>query len=281
MTFTNKAAGEMARRVEALLAPVGLRAPLVATFHAMCARMLRQHARHLGYSPHFTIYDEDDRVALVKECMRAEELEDKSFTPGAAVHHISAAKNQMLSADDLEKTARGPARSSWPPCTGATRRACEAAGAVDFDDLLLLAVRLLDEVPEVLAWYRGLWRHVLVDEYQDTNRAQYRIVRLLTGEHRNICSWATPTSRSTGGGAPTSATSSTSSATTRAPGWSGSSRTIAPPGASSAAAGAVIANNTARKDKALWTENEEGERPGPLPRPGTSTRRPTSWPSAS
>jgi DNA helicase-2/ATP-dependent DNA helicase PcrA len=187
VTFTNKAAGEMARRVETLLAPTGLRPPLIATFHAVCVRILRRHVRHLGYPPQFTIYDEDDRQALVKECMRAEGLEDRSMTPSAVVHRISSAKNQMVTAADFEKAARGPREERLAAVFRRYQTRLEAAGAVDFDDLLLLTVRLLDEVPDVLAWYRGLWRHVLVDEYQDTNRAQYRIIRLLTGEHRNIC----------------------------------------------------------------------------------------------
>jgi ATP-dependent DNA helicase UvrD/PcrA len=187
VTFTNKAAEEMARRVEALLAPAGLRAPLVATFHSACVRILRQHVRHLGFPANFTIYDEDDRLAIVKECMRAEGLEDRAFTPSAVVHRISAAKNQMLAVEDLETAARGPREERLAAVYRRYGERLTAAGAVDFDDLLLLTVRLLDEVPEVLAWYRGRWRHVLVDEYQDTNRAQYRIIRLLTGEHRNIC----------------------------------------------------------------------------------------------
>ncbi len=187
VTFTNKAAEEMARRVEALLAPAGLRAPLVATFHSACVRILRQHVRHLGFPAHFTIYDEDDRLAIVKECMRAEGLEDRAFTPSAVVHRISAAKNQMQTVEDLEKAARGPREERLAAVYRRYQERLTAAGAVDFDDLLLLTVRLLDEVPEVLAWYRGRWRHVLVDEYQDTNRAQYRIIRLLTGEHRNVC----------------------------------------------------------------------------------------------
>ena len=187
VTFTNKAAGEMARRVEALLAPVGLRPPLIATFHAVCVRMLRQHVHHLGYPRHFTIYDEDDRLALVKECMRAEGLEDKSVTPSAMVHRISAAKNQMVTVADFEAAARGPREERLAAVYRRYQARLETAGGVDFDDLLLLTVRLLDEVPDVLAWYRGLWRHVLVDEYQDTNRAQYQIIRQLTGEHRNVC----------------------------------------------------------------------------------------------
>ena len=187
VTFTNKAAEEMARRVEALLAPAGLRAPLVATFHSACVRILRQHVRHLGFPTHFTIYDEDDRQTLVKECMRAEAMEERAFTPSAVVHRISAAKNQMLTVDDLEQAARGPREERLAAVYRRYQERLRAVGAVDFDDLLLLTVRLLEEVPEVLAWYRARWHHVLVDEYQDTNRAQYRIIRLLTREHRNVC----------------------------------------------------------------------------------------------
>src|SRR5438128_5811787 len=97
VTFTNKAAGEMARRVDALLAPAGLRAPLVATFHSACVRILRQHIHHLGYKPHFTIYDEDDRLSLVKECIRARGVDERSLTASAIVHRISSAKNRMMS----------------------------------------------------------------------------------------------------------------------------------------------------------------------------------------
>jgi DNA helicase-2/ATP-dependent DNA helicase PcrA len=95
VTFTNKAAGEMKRRVEDLLTPAGIRAPLIATFHSVCVRILRQHSTHVGLPPHFTIYDEDDRLALVKECMKEGELADRSFTPSAAAHRISYLKNQM------------------------------------------------------------------------------------------------------------------------------------------------------------------------------------------
>jgi DNA helicase-2/ATP-dependent DNA helicase PcrA len=261
VTFTNKAAGEMARRVEGLLEPAGLRAPLVATFHAVCVRMLRQHARQLGYPPHFTIYDEDDRLALVKECMRAEGLEDRAVTPAAVVHRISAAKNQMVTAADFETAARGFREEQLARVYRRYQARLEAAGGVDFDDLLLLAVRLLEEAPETLAWYRGLWRHVLVDEYQDTNRAQYRIIRLLTGEHANICCVGDPDQSIYK--------------------WRGADiRNILDferdyPGTRTvrleqnyrstkrilAAAGAVIAHNMRRRDKALWTDNEEGERP--------------------
>jgi DNA helicase-2/ATP-dependent DNA helicase PcrA len=187
VTFTNKAAGEMARRVEALLLPVGIKAPLIATFHAACVRILRQHGRHIGLPPHFVIYDEDDRESLVKECMKELELTERSTTPGVVTQRISYWKNHMLGVDEAKRQARGPWEEKIALVFGRYEERLGAVGAVDFDDLLLKTVRLYEEVPEAVAWYRGLWRHVLVDEYQDTNRAQYRIIRLLTGEHRNIC----------------------------------------------------------------------------------------------
>src|SRR5213595_2122941 len=101
VTFTNKAAGEMARRVEALLAPIGIQAPLIATFHSACVRILRAHIRHIGYPPHFTIYDEDDRLQLVKECMRELDMTDRTWTPASIVQRISAAKHQMVALEEV------------------------------------------------------------------------------------------------------------------------------------------------------------------------------------
>ena len=187
VTFTNKAAGEMARRVDALLAPAGIRAPLIATFHSACVRILRAHGEAIGLPRHFTIYDEDDRAALVKEWMKEGELADCTFTPSAAAHRISYLKNQMVSVQDALRDARGPWEQKAALVYSRYEKRIREAGVVDFDDLLLLVVKLLRESPETLAWYRGLWKHVLVDEYQDTNRAQYRIIRLLTDEHRNVC----------------------------------------------------------------------------------------------
>jgi ATP-dependent DNA helicase UvrD/PcrA len=187
VTFTNKAAGEMARRVEALLLPVGLKAPLIATFHSACVRILRQHGRHIGLPPHFLIYDEDDRESLVKECMKEIEFGDRATTPGTVTQRISYWKNHMMGVDSARHSARGPWEAKITSVYARYEERLRAVGAVDFDDLLLKTVQLFQDVPEAVAWYRGLWRHVLVDEYQDTNRAQYRIIRLLTGEHRNIC----------------------------------------------------------------------------------------------
>jgi len=259
VTFTNKAAGEMARRVENLLRPAGLRAPLVATFHSACVRILRQHGRHIGLPDHFTIYDEDDRLALVKESMKDGELADRSFTPSAAVHRISYLKNQMVAVADALRDARGPWEKKAALVYSRYEKRLREVGAVDFDDLLLSTVRLLAEVPDVLAWYRGLWRHVLVDEYQDTNRAQYRIIRLLTSEHRNICCVGDPDQsvyRWRGADLRNILDFETDYPGTRVvrleQNYRSTQRILA-------LAAGVIAHNVQRKDKTLWTENPAGE----------------------
>jgi len=259
VTFTNKAAGEMARRVEDLLRPAGLRAPLVATFHSACVRILRQHGRHIALPDHFTIYDEDDRLALVKESMKDGELADRSFTPSAAVHRISYLKNQMVAVADALRDARGPWEKKAALVYSRYEKRLREVGAVDFDDLLLSTVRLLAEVPDVLAWYRGLWRHVLVDEYQDTNRAQYRIIRLLTSEHRNICCVGDPDQsvyRWRGADLRNILDFETDYPGTRVvrleQNYRSTQRILA-------LAAGVIAHNVQRKDKTLWTENPAGE----------------------
>ena len=187
VTFTNKAAEEMRRRVEDLLLPFGIRPPLIATFHSACVRILRAHVRHLGIPPSFVIYDESDSLALLKECLKAEEMDERSLPPAQLLHRVSQAKNQMLSVEEVERQAWNPREERIALLFRRYQSRLAAANALDFDDLLLVTVRLFEKVPPVLAWYRGLWKHVLVDEYQDTNRAQYRIIQLLTSGHRNIC----------------------------------------------------------------------------------------------
>jgi DNA helicase-2/ATP-dependent DNA helicase PcrA len=260
VTFTNKAAGEMARRVEALLAPIGLRAPLIGTFHSVCVRILRQHGRHIGLPSHFTIFDEDDRQALVKECMKEGDLAERSFTPSVVGHRISYLKNQMTPVADALRDARGPWDKKVALVYSRYEKRLRETGGVDFDDLLLLTVRLLSEVPEVLAWYRGLWRHVLVDEYQDTNRAQYRIIRLLTSEHRNVLVVGDPDQsvyRWRGADIRNILDFEDDYPGTKVirleQNYRSTQRILS-------VASAVIANNVQRKDKTLWTENPEGER---------------------
>ena len=186
VTFTNKAAGEMADRVRALARDPGERSPLVATFHATCARILRSEIHHLGYPRSFVIYDEEDRLALVRELCRELGLDERVITPQAVVARISRAKNQLEDAEALAGQAYRPRDEQVARVYARYETRLRAAGAVDFDDLLVLPVQLWERHPEVLAAYRERWRYVLVDEYQDTNAAQYRLLRLLTGGHRNL-----------------------------------------------------------------------------------------------
>jgi len=261
VTFTNKAAGEMARRVEALLLPVGRKAPLIATFHSACVRILRQHGKYIGLPPHFVIYDEDDRESLVKECMKEVELGDRATTPGTVTQRISYWKNHMMGVDSARHSARGPWEAKVTSVYGLYEERLRAAGAVDFDDLLLKTVQLFQDVPEAVAWYRGLWRHVLVDEYQDTNRAQYRIIRLLTGEHRNICAVGDPDQsiyKWRGADIANILEFEKDYPGTRVvkleQNYRSTRRILA-------LASAVIDHNRQRKDKTLWTENAEGDPP--------------------
>jgi DNA helicase II / ATP-dependent DNA helicase PcrA len=259
VTFTNKAAGEMARRVDALLAPAGVRAPLIATFHSACVRILRAHGEAIGVPRHFTIYDEDDRTALVKECMKEGELADRSFTPSAAAHRISYLKNQMTSAQDALRDARGPWEQKAALVYSRYEKRIREAGVVDFDDLLLLVVKLFRESPQTLAWYRGLWKHVLVDEYQDTNRAQYQIIRLLTDEHRNICVVGDGDQsiyKFRGADVANILDFERDFPGTRTVKLEQNYRSTK---SILAVADAVIANNQRRKDKTLWTDNPAGE----------------------
>jgi DNA helicase-2/ATP-dependent DNA helicase PcrA len=256
VTFTNKAAEEMARRVDDLLLPVGLKAPLIATFHSACVRILRQHGSSIGLPAHFVIYDEEDRLALVKEC----ELADRAFTPAAAVHRISYLKNQLVSVAEALRDARGPWEQKAALVYSRYEKRLREVGAVDFDDLLLLTGRLLEEVSEALAWYRSLWRHVLVDEYQDTNRAQYKIIRLLTGEHRNICVVGDPDQsiyKWRGADIRNILDFERDFPGTRVvrleQNYRSTQRVLA-------LAASVIAHNVQRKDKGLWTMNPEGEK---------------------
>ena len=261
VTFTNKAAGEMARRVESLLLPVGLKAPLIATFHSACVRILRQHGKHIGLPPHFLIYDEDDRESLVKECMKEVELGDRATTPGSVTQRISYWKNHMMGVDSARHAARGPWEAKITHVYAKYEDRLRAVGAVDFDDLLLKTVQLLQDVPEAVGWYRGLWRYVLVDEYQDTNRAQYRIIRLLTGEHRNICVVGDPDQsvyRWRGADIANILDFEKDYPGTRVvkleQNYRSTRRILA-------LASAVIDNNRQRKEKTLWTENPEGDPP--------------------
>ena len=260
VTFTNKAAEEMRHRVEGLLLPAGIRPPLISTFHATCVRILRERSAQAGLPPSFVIYDEDDRQTLVKDAMRALDFDERALTPAAAVHRISHAKNQMLTVDDVEQLARTPREERIAALYRAYEERLEAAGGVDFDDLLLRVVRLLETVPQALDWYRSLWQYVLVDEYQDTNRAQYRIVHMLTEAHRNLCVVGDPDQsvyRWRGADLRNILDFEKDFPDCRVipleQNYRSTKRILE-------IASHIIANNTARKDKRLWTENDEGDK---------------------
>ena len=188
ITFTNKAAQEMRERVELLLGH-STRAMWVMTFHAACARILRAEAPRLGYTRQFTIYDQSDSRRLVKKCLDDLGVDTKRFTPGAVHHQISDAKNKLRDADAYRQLVGGFFEQTVADAFELYERETHRMNAMDFDDLLGRTVNVLELFPEVRARYRATFRHVLVDEYQDTNHAQYRMLQLLAGGedgHRNL-----------------------------------------------------------------------------------------------
>ena len=186
VTFTNKAAGEMRDRIGRLLGaePAGMWA---GTFHAIGARMLRASAHLVNRTPAFTIYDQDDSLGVIKRLMEQHGVSPKQYAPRAVQSAISDAKNALVTPAEYERLAMDPFARTVAPIYRSLAEALQRANAVDFDDLLELPLRMLQRHPDRLAAYRGRFRYILVDEYQDTNRAQYELIKLLGGEHGNVC----------------------------------------------------------------------------------------------
>jgi DNA helicase-2/ATP-dependent DNA helicase PcrA len=181
ITFTNKAANEMRERVERLLGR-SARGMWLMTFHSACARILRAEAARLGYTRQFTIYDQADARRLAKRSADAVGVDPKRYTPAAVLNQISAAKNQLIDADAYKQQAASPFEEMIGEVYDIYERDLVRMNAMDFDDLLFRTVNLLELFEEVRDRCRDTFRHVLVDEYQDTNHAQYRLLQLLVTE---------------------------------------------------------------------------------------------------
>ncbi|CAN5386786.1 hypothetical protein BH24ACT7_BH24ACT7_12050 [soil metagenome] len=186
ITFTNKAAGEMQDRVARLVGPVA-RSMWVQTFHSACARILRREAHRLGYRSAFSIYDAADSLRLITQCVSDLDLDSKRFPPRSIRAAISNAKNELVDYETFSRNGQGYFQERIAEVYRLYQRRLVEASAMDFDDLLMVTVELLQAFPDVLAGYQERFRYVLVDEYQDTNRAQYVLVRLLTEKSRNLC----------------------------------------------------------------------------------------------
>ena len=259
ITFTNKAAAEMRERVEKLVG-AGAAQMQISTFHSFCCRVLRQHATALGYTRSFAIYDEDDSQSVINEIAKDMDLSEKYYPRRAVRAAISGAKNSLLTPDEYRQQSDSPMADKVSVLFGRYEARLKASNSMDFDDLLLKTLELFTEQREILSYYQHLFRYVLVDEYQDTNHAQYLLVRLLSGHYRNICVVGDDDQSIYG--------------------WRGAdihnildfekdfpdakvirleqnyrstSRVLD-------AANAVIANNTARKEKRLWTQKDGGEK---------------------
>jgi DNA helicase II / ATP-dependent DNA helicase PcrA len=199
MTFTNKAAAEMAERVEKLVGGLSIAKPVLATFHSFCVRLLRRDIEALripssvpgsppiGYTKNFVIYDESDQQQLVRAVMRRLGIDDKQTTPRSVLSHISHAKNHMLDPQEVYLQSADPKTERVAQIYAEYRKELAKANAFDFDDLLLEAVRLLRAASEVREYYNRRFQYILVDEYQDTNRPQYELMRLLAGSRHNVC----------------------------------------------------------------------------------------------
>ncbi len=199
MTFTNKAAAEMGERVEKLVGGLSIAKPVISTFHSFCVRVLRRDIEALqipsatpgqppiGHSKKFVIYDESDQQSVVKSVMKRLGLDDKQLTPRTVLSRISWAKNHMLDPQELYLQSADPKTEKIAHLFEEYRKELRKANALDFDDLLLEATRLLKTAAPVREYYNRRFQYLLIDEYQDTNRPQYELMRMLAGERHNVC----------------------------------------------------------------------------------------------
>ncbi|WP_246056188.1 DNA helicase PcrA [Alteribacter natronophilus] len=260
ITFTNKAAREMKDRIGRIVEGPGAEDIWISTFHSMCVRMLRRDVDRIGVNRNFTILDGSDQQTVMKRLMKEQNIDTKKFEPRSILGTISSAKNELKTAADYGKTANGPYEDTVHKLYTAYEKELKKNHAMDFDDLIMKTITLFKKVPEVLEFYQRKFQYVMVDEYQDTNRAQYVLVQMLADRHQNIC-----------------VVGDSDQSIYR---WRGadiqnilsfekdypnatvilleqnyrSTKTILK------AANDVIGNNAGRKKKNLWTENDDGDK---------------------
>ena len=260
ITFTNKAANEMRERVEETLEGTDTKEMWITTFHSCCVRILRKSINKIGYNRSFVIYDSPDQITLIKDCMRELDISDKAFDPKYVLSCISNAKDKLyspkkymqLNEGDISKTKIGEIYALY-------QDRLKRNSALDFDDLIMKTVELFNECPDILDFYRNKFRYIMVDEYQDTSKAQYELIKLLAKQHQNICVVGDDDQSIYG--------------------WRGADirnileferdydnvkivkleQNYRSPQVILDAANHVIANNTERKRKKLWSDKKEGQ----------------------
>ncbi len=260
ITFTNKAAGELKERLEREIGP-DARDVWAATFHSACVRILRRDIEKLGFPSAFTIYDTDDSLRVIKECLKELNMDDKSFPPRSVLGYISRAKDEMLLATDYMEQVKGDFRlQKIANVYLSYQKKLWAAGALDFDDIIFHTVRLLQQHEDVLAFYQRKFRYVLIDEYQDTNHMQYLLAALLAGGYKNICVVGDDDQsiyRFRGATIENILSFEQEYKNARVIRLEQNYRST---GNILEAANAVIRNNRGRKGKNLWTDHGEGEK---------------------
>ncbi len=258
ITFTNKAAGEMRERLMTMLGPMA-RAIWILTFHSACGRILRSEAERLGYRSNFTIYDSADQVRLVKQCLEELEKDPKRFVPRGVHAQISNAKNQLVTPAMYAERISSFYDQTIAEAYELYQRKLAASNAVDFDDMLMLTVQILENFPDARKHWQNAFRYVLVDEYQDTNHAQYRLLQLLAEHHHNICAVGDPDQSIyafRGADIRNILEFERDFPETRTIPLEQNYRST---NAILEAANSVIANNSERKEKRLWSELGDGD----------------------
>lgn len=262
ITFTNKAAGELKQRLIDMIGE-GAEKINASTFHSACVKILRREIENLGYQRSFTIYDEDDSKRVIKDVMKRLDMDEKVFNPKVFKNMISRCKDKMISPEEYAPMAQASGELLEKRCAEVYTQyqaALRAASAVDFDDIIYLTVKLFEDFPDVLDHYRHLYKYIMVDEYQDTNVAQYRLISLLAGDNGNLCVVGDDDQSiyrfrgATIENILNFEKQYPGSVVIRLEQNYRSTENILN------AANAVIKNNTQRKDKALWSDLGEGEK---------------------